>query len=120
MKKTSFVYRPGGLQGSHPEGCCGGCQQGRARAPRSRRGGGPAAPPAASGARCFRGRAGSRGGGGASPRRDRFRRVVGGRARHLRGGRFQIETAEEDLVITSLVVAEVDHLVSHGGGSAAT
>ena len=31
-----------------------------------------------------------------------------------------IETAEEDLVTTPLVVAEIDHLVSHGGGSAAS
>ena len=30
-----------------------------------------------------------------------------------------METAEEDLVTTPLVVAEIDHLVSHGGGSAA-
>jgi uncharacterized protein len=30
-----------------------------------------------------------------------------------------IETAEEDLITTPLVVAEIDHLVSHGGGSAA-
>jgi len=30
-----------------------------------------------------------------------------------------METAEEDLVTTPLVVAEIDHLVSRGGGSAA-
>ena len=30
-----------------------------------------------------------------------------------------IETAEEDLLTTPLVIAEIDHLVSHGGGSAA-
>jgi uncharacterized protein len=30
-----------------------------------------------------------------------------------------IEAAEEDLVTRPLVVAEIDHLVSHGGGSAA-
>ena len=30
-----------------------------------------------------------------------------------------IETADEDLVTTPMVVAEIDHLVSRGGGSAA-
>ena len=30
-----------------------------------------------------------------------------------------IETAEEDLVTTPLVIAEIDHLVTHGGGAAA-